>query len=98
MSLSTTRVTSRFGGGKIIASEVAIGLVLTVLATLMVRSFANLRGVNLGFDAHSLIAGRVSLTNARYPDDERRQQFFHGLIDRVRAIPGVTSASLENDG
>jgi predicted permease len=94
MNISTTRVTSRFGGGRIIAAEIAIGLVLTVLATLMVRSFANLRGVDLGFDARSVVAGRVSLTNARYPDDDRRRQFFAALIERVRATPGVTNASL----
>ena len=94
MNISTTRVTGHFGGGKIIAAEVAIGLVLTVLATLMVRSFANLRGVDLGFDARSVVAGRISLTNSRYPDDDRRRQFFATLIDRARAIPGVTNASL----
>jgi putative ABC transport system permease protein len=94
MNIVATRMTSRFGGGKIIAAEVAIGLVLTVLATLMVRSFANLRAVDLGFDARSVVAGRISLSNSRYPNDDRRRQFFAALIDRVRAIPGVTSASL----
>jgi predicted permease len=94
INIATTRTTARFAGGKIIAAEVAIGLVLTVLAALMVRSFANLRGVDLGFDARSVVAGRISLSNSRYPDDDRRRQFFAALIDRVRAIPGVTSASL----
>jgi putative ABC transport system permease protein len=94
MNIATTRVTARFSGGKIIAIEMAIGLVLTVLATLMVRSFANLRDVDLGFDARSAVAGHISLTNTRYPDDERRRQFFSTLMERVRAIPGVTNASL----
>jgi predicted permease len=94
MNISSARMTGRFGGGKIIAAEVAIGLVLTVLATLMVRSFANLCRVDLGFDARSVVAGRISLTNSRYPDDDRRRQFFAALVDRARAIPGITSASL----
>jgi predicted permease len=91
---TSTRVTARFGGGRIIGVEVAIGLVLTMLATLMVRSFANLRGVDLGFDPRSVVAGRVSLPDARYPDDDHRRLFFATLVDRVRAIPGVASASL----
>lgn len=88
------RATARLSGARIIVAEVAIGLVLTVLATLMVRSLANLRSVTLGFDAAAVVAGRVSLPDVRYPNDERRHAFFDELLTRARAVPGVTGASL----
>lgn len=90
---SATRVTRRLHGSRVIAAELAIGIVLTVSATLMVRSLANLRAVSLGFDS-AVVAGRVSLPGARYPDDARQTTFFDALVARVRALPGVTSASL----
>jgi predicted permease len=86
--------TSTAGGSRLIAAEVAIGLVLSLCGMLMVRSFASLRAVDLGFDAASLAAGRVFLPSARYPDDARRTQFFADLIRRIRTTPGVVGASI----
>lgn len=91
---ATSRATTRRSGTGIIAAEVAIGVVLSVLATLMVRSLANLRAVDLGFESSSVVAGRVSLPDAPYDTDARRDAFFEQLIERVRALPGVQSASL----
>ena len=88
------RSTARLGGARIMTAEVAIGLVIAVLAALMVRSLANLRAVDLGFQSGSVVAGRVSLPSDRYANDERRGAFFDALLARVRSTPGVTSASI----
>jgi predicted permease len=83
----------RIGSGSLVIAEIALGLTLTVLAGLMVRSFVNLRGVSLGFDATSVVAARVSLPGSSYDTPERQLAFFDALGDRVRAIPGVQSVS-----
>jgi len=93
MSLSTARSSARAGGSQIIGAEVAIGLVLSVLAALMVRSMENLRRVELGFDA-SVVSGRVFLPSSRYANDARRDAFFDDLLSTLRSTPGVTAASL----
>jgi predicted permease len=90
----TTRTTSRLGGSRLVTAEIAIGLVLSVLAALMVRSLINLRSVDLGFQTGSVVAGRVSLPSSRYPKVANYPPFFDALLSRVRAIPGVTAASV----
>ena len=90
----TTRTTARLGASRLVTAEIAIGLVLSVLAALMVRSLANLRSVDLGFQPGSVVAGRVSLPSSRYPKVANYAPFFDELLSRVRAIPGVTAASV----
>jgi predicted permease len=93
-SATAARVSARQGGSRLIVAEIAIGLVLSVLAALMMRSLVNLRSVDLGFETTSIVAGRVSLPSERYPDAERQRAFFAALLGAVRATPGVTSASI----
>ena len=90
----TTRTTTRLGGSRLVTVEIAIGLVLSVLAALMVRSLINLRSVDLGFRTESVVAGRVSLPSNRYITPEQQRAFFDALLARLRAVPGVTSASV----
>ncbi len=92
-SAGSGRATIRLRGSRLVATEVAIGLVLAVLAALMVRSLANLRAVRLGFDPASMVTGRVSLPSS-YANDTVRRAFFDELLTRTRAIPGVSGASL----
>lgn len=91
---SAARTTSRLSGARIVTVEVAIGLVLAVLAALMVRSLANLRSVDLGFQTGSVATGRVSLPGSRYTNADRQHAFFDELVSRMRAVPGVTAASV----
>ncbi|HEY4306203.1 MAG TPA: ABC transporter permease [Gemmatimonadaceae bacterium] len=91
---SSRTMTTPRSGASLIAAEVAIGVVLTVMATLMVRSFAKLRAVDLGFASESIVTGRATLPDARYDTDARRDVFFDALLARLRATPGVEAASL----
>jgi putative ABC transport system permease protein len=94
MGATRSRVTSRLGGGTLITVEVALALVLTVLAGLMVRSFSNLRAVNLGFDAAQVVAGRIALNGDRYASADAQRAFFNRLTEQLRVTPGVQSASV----
>lgn len=94
LAVATTRVTARLRGAGLVSAELAIGLVLSVLATLMIRSFVNLGSVDLGFEPKGVAVGRVSLPSAKYKTDEQSRQFFDALRSRAGGIPGVTSVSV----
>ena len=76
--------------------EVALSLVLMVGAGLLLKSFGNLMGVDLGFQPNHVVAMNIPLPNLSYRDQDRRWQFFQQLEERVRAIPGVRSVGVAN--
>lgn len=92
--VAAKRATPHFSGGRLIATEVAIGLVLSVLAALMIRSLIKLRSVDIGFQTASVVAGRISLPSNKYQSNDQRRAFFDELLLKVRATPGVSSASI----
>jgi predicted permease len=78
----------------LVASEVALGVVLLVGAGLLIRTFAHLRGLNPGFDAHNVITAQLSLQDARYATSQRVNRLFDQSIARIRELPGVESAAV----
>lgn len=87
---------SRWGGNALVTVEVALALLITVLAALMVRSFANLRSIPTGFNASGIVAGRIGLAGDRYAGPDLERRFFDELTARLRTAPGVTSVSIAN--
>jgi putative ABC transport system permease protein len=75
-------------------AEVAVALVLVIGAGLLVRTFVAMNKVDLGFDARGILAVRVELPRARYPEDAHVTAFFNDLASRLRALPGVESVGL----
>jgi putative ABC transport system permease protein len=67
----------------LVASEIALALVMLVAAGLMVKSVANLSGTDLGFRPDRLVTFRVSVPEAQY-DPARAVQLFQQLLDRLR--------------
>jgi len=88
------RAAARLRGGSLVTVEIALGLVLTVLAGLTMRTFSALRTVELGFDADRVVITRVGVSGPRYRTPGSQIQFFDQLLTRVRALPGVQSASV----
>lgn len=82
---------SRRGGQFLIAAEVALAVVVVAGAGLMLRSFARLSAVDLGFNPDGLITMEV-LPLER--DPAAHKAYYTGLMQRVRSIPGVRSAGL----
>lgn len=76
----------------LVVSEVALALLMTVGAGLLVRSFMQMRRVDPGFDPHLVWVGAVTL-NQSYDTDEKVAAFLEELRTRARALPGVTSAA-----
>lgn len=78
-------------------AEVSLALVLLVGAGLLARTFQKLTSVETGVDATGVITAFISLPEKKYPDVERRLQMYAELLERVRAIPGVTDAAFGSD-
>jgi predicted permease len=55
------------------------------------RSFVRLTSVRPGFEASNVLTFRLSATQSSYPTDARAQLFFADVLDRIRALPGVTA-------
>jgi predicted permease len=76
----------------LIVTEVALALVLLVGSGLMIKSFQRLRTVDPGFDPHGVLTLRLDLPAAEYRDSAAILRFQQRLLERVRALPGVTAA------
>jgi putative ABC transport system permease protein len=74
----------------LVASEMALALVLLIGAGLMIRSFFRLREVNIGLNPTNVLTMRTTLTYDRYPVP-RQIAFFRQAVQQVGALPGVRS-------
>ena len=77
----------------LVISEVALSLILLVGAGLMIKSFAQLANVPPGFDPNNVLTGRVSMTGDAYENTQQRLLYVDQTLAKLRAIPGVESAS-----
>jgi putative ABC transport system permease protein len=80
----------------LMASELALALVLLVGAGLMIRTFVALRRFDPGFDPRHVVSAVVSLTGSQAAEPGRRLPFYRAALDRIRALPGVESAATIN--
>jgi putative ABC transport system permease protein len=77
----------------LVIAEVAIALVLLVGAALLGQTFMKLQRVDLGFEHHDVLTAMVELPAAQYPNPEQKVAFYQQLLERVKTLPGVNSAS-----
>src|SRR5215510_9808621 len=78
----------------LVVLEVALALVLLVGSGLLLKSFANLRNVELGFNPDNLLAMSLRLPNSRYPEPLQRVNLFQQTLANVNQLPGVQSAAI----
>ena len=78
----------------LVVAEIALALMLSVGAGLMIRSFAQLQRVSPGFDPDHLLTFELSLPRARYPEPANVRAFYDALVQRIEALPGVRAAGL----
>ena len=79
--------------GALVISEVALSLMLLVGAGLMIRSLWMLRNVDPGLDPHNVVTVVPSVPRTAFTQPEQEVAFYRQLLDKVRAFPGVDSAS-----
>jgi putative ABC transport system permease protein len=87
---------SKFGLGKaLVTLQVALSLLLVVGAGLMVTTFFKLETVDAGFEREHILLVDLDSRNGHYPP-ARRAAVYQEMLDHLRAIPGVRSASSSN--
>jgi predicted permease len=73
--------------------QVGLAVVLLVASGLMIRTFAALRSVQPGFVAAGVQTLRLSISPADVPEPERVIRMQQEILDRIAALPDVTSAT-----
>ena len=78
----------------LIVGEIALTLVLLSSAGLVLKSFARVQALSLGFEPSGLLTARIDLPFSIYSDAEKIAPFTHTLLEKIRALPGVQQAAL----
>jgi predicted permease len=77
----------------LVVAEIALALLLTVGAGLLLRSFQRLTAVDLGFNADHLVSLGVAISRVKYDDPPRQARYLERLLEEIRETPGVRAAS-----
>jgi putative ABC transport system permease protein len=85
----------------LVIGEIALAVVLTVAAGLMIRTVLRLQAVDPGFDVARVRKAEFQLPKSRYPRDFNQwpnfvemHRFNAALLERIRQLPGVEAAAL----
>jgi putative ABC transport system permease protein len=77
----------------LVVGEVTLALTLLVGAGLLIQTFYRLRQTDPGFRVENLLTVQTKVSHSNYPDHLKRTVFYRQVLERVRALPGVVSAS-----
>jgi putative ABC transport system permease protein len=80
----------------LVVGEIALTLVLLISAGLVLKSFARVQALSLGFDPHGLITARLDLNYRVYTTPDKVAEFSDKVLEKVRVLPGVTDAALDS--
>src|SRR5262249_22830313 len=75
----------------LVVGEVAVAMVLLAGSGLLVKSLYRLLQVDPGFDHSNLLSLAIALPDAHYPKPEQQLAGRGGVMDGIRALPGVQS-------
>jgi predicted permease len=81
----------------LVGAQVALSVTLLAGAALLITSFMRLSNQNLGFRPQHLWTGAITLPTSQYPDAGSRQRFIEQLLNALRDIPGVQTATVSGD-
>jgi predicted permease len=97
LSSASHAVRRRFSlGNALVVAQVSLSIVILVGAGLVVRTLANLRSIDPGFDTRNLLLFSVDPTLNGY-EAVRIQSFYRDLAERLNSLPGVISATYSSD-
>ncbi len=88
--------TSRRFRSFLIVSEVALAFALMIGAGLLIKSFRQIRQINLGFDPDRVLTLRVQLPAYKYKEAHQRIGFYNQTLQRIGSLPGVESVGISN--
>ena len=77
----------------LVAAELAVALALLAGAGLLIRSFIFMQRVDPGFATDRVLTFQVRMEGPAYDKPDTRIAFVNGVVERLKALPGVTSAA-----
>ena len=97
--------TRGFGGSRrvhffrssLVALQLSLACVVLVATVLIVKGFLDISANAPGFDPRNLVVQQVTLPAWKYPSRAERVRYFRDLVDRARALPSVTAATLASE-
>ncbi len=78
----------------LVGAEVALSVVLLVLAALLGGSFLRVLRADKGFHAPTVLAAEIAIPMTKYQKEEQRNRFHEQVLERLRMQPGVLSAAI----
>jgi putative ABC transport system permease protein len=88
----------------LVVTECALAVMLVVGAMLLIKSFWRLQHLDPGFTTTGIVKAEYQLPPSRYPVDfkvfpdfKEMHAFTRGLLEKVRALPGLESAAIAGD-
>ena len=94
-SAGMRRQQHRLRSGFVVA-QVALTLVLVVVAGLLLRVVSRYRHVDLGFDPADIVTEQIELSRVKYQGRDVLANYYGPLEERVRQLPGVKAVGLIN--
>ena len=82
--------------GSLVASELALALLLLIGAGLMVGTFHRFLDLNQGFDAKNLLTAHVSLPQPAYAEAAKQSEYYERALRTLQQIPGISSVGLSS--
>ncbi len=84
--------------GMLVVAQVALALVLSIGAGLMIRTFDALHRVAPGFtQPDQMQTFRIAIPDAAVPDDATAARMLSEILEKVKATPGVQTAALHSN-
>src|SRR5579872_3421729 len=77
--------------GLLVVSQIAISMMLTIGAGLLMRTFVRLENVPLGFNPERVLLMNIALSPARYSGTAQIASFFDRVLRQVATKRGVRS-------
>jgi len=81
----------------LVGAQVALSVTLLAGAALLITSFIRLSQQNIGFHSQNLWTGAITLPVSQYPDAQSRQRFAEQILNELRNVRGLESATISGD-
>jgi putative ABC transport system permease protein len=77
----------------LITAEVAVAMTVAISSGLLARSLAGLLGLDPGFRVDHLLTVQLKISASDYSDYNRVERYFLQVLERVKALPGVSNTA-----
>jgi putative ABC transport system permease protein len=81
----------------LVIAEIALAITLLAGAGVLIRTFANLRQVDPGFDPGNVLTFEVAPNGKQYETTDQNMDYFRRALERLKALPGVESVAVTSN-